>query len=66
MLGASRKSFIGITLDVPEDDRIEGSLAANVIGLQKGVSVFRVHDVDQARKALTIAKKILNSQQYIS
>ena len=66
MLGASRKSFIGITLDVPEDDRIEGSLAANVIGLQKGVSVFRVHDVDQTRKALTIAKKILNSQQYIS
>ena len=66
LLGASRKSFIGITLDVPEDDRIEGSLAANVIGLQKGVSVFRVHDVDQTRKALTIAKKILNSQQYIS
>jgi dihydropteroate synthase len=64
LLGASRKSFIGITLDVPEDDRIEGSLAANVIGLQKGVSVFRVHDVDQTRKALTIAKKILNSQQY--
>ena len=60
------KSFIGITLDVPEDDRIEGSLAANVIGLQKGVSVFRVHDVNQTRKALTIAKKILNSQQYIS
>jgi dihydropteroate synthase len=66
LLGASRKSFIGITLDVPEDDRIEGSLAANVIGLQKGVSVFRVHDVDQTKKALTIAKKILNSQQYIS
>ena len=66
LLGASRKSFIGITLDVPEDDRIEGSLAANVIGLQKGVSVFRVHDIDQTRKALTIAKKILNSQQYIS
>lgn len=66
LLGASRKSFIGITLEVPENDRIEGSLAANVIGLQKGVSVFRVHDVDQTRKALTIAKKILNSQQYIS
>ena len=64
MLGASRKSFIGITLDVPEDERVEGSLAANVIGLQKGVSVFRVHDVDQTRKALTIAKKILNSRPY--
>jgi dihydropteroate synthase len=66
LLGASRKSFIGITLDDSEDDRIEGSLAANVIGLQKGVSVFRVHDVDQTRKALTIAKKIFNSNHLIS
>ena len=64
LLGASRKSFIGITLDVPEDDRVEGSLAANIIGLQKGVSVFRVHDVDQTRKALTIAKKIFNSRPF--
>ncbi|MFL2510707.1 MAG: dihydropteroate synthase [Candidatus Neomarinimicrobiota bacterium] len=66
LLGASRKSFIGITLDDSEDDRIEGSLAANVIGLQKGVSIFRVHDVDQTRKALTIAKKIFNSNHLIS
>ena len=66
MLGASRKSFIGITLDVPEDKRVEGSLAANVIGFQKGVSVFRVHDVDQTRKALTITKKIFNSDHLIN
>jgi dihydropteroate synthase len=66
MLGASRKSFIGITLDVPEDKRVEGSLAANIIGFQKGVSVFRVHDVDQTRKALTITKKIFNSDHLIN
>ena len=66
MLGASRKSFIGITLDVPEDKRVEGSLAANIIGFQKGVSVFRVHDVNQTRKALTITKKIFNSDHLIN
>ena len=66
MLGASRKSFIGVTLDVPEDKRVEGSLAANIIGFQKGVSVFRVHDVDQTRKALTITKKIFNSDHLIN
>jgi len=66
MLGASRKSFIGITLDVPEDKRVEGSLAANIIGFQKGVSVFRVHDVDQTIKALTITKKIFNSDHLIN
>ena len=66
MLGASRKSFIGITLDAPEDKRVEGSLAANIIGFQKGVSVFRVHDVDQTRKALTITKKIFNSDHLIN
>ena len=66
MLGASRKSFIGIALDVPENKRIEGCLAANIIGLQKGISIFRIHDVDQNRKAIAIAKKILNSNHLIS
>ena len=66
VLSASRKSFIGITLDVPEDKRVEGSLAANISGFQKGVSVFRVHDVDQTRKALTITKKIFNSDHLIN
>ena len=60
LLGASRKSFIGLTLNVDEKDRVEGSIAANVIGLQKGASIFRVHDVLAAKKSLTIANKIFN------
>ena len=60
LLGASRKSFIGLTLDVEEKDRLEGSIAANVIGLQKGVKIFRVHDVLAAKKSLIIANKIFN------
>ena len=66
LLGASRKSFIGISLNLPENDRLEGSLAANVIGLQKGVKIFRVHDVSETNKALLIANKIFNSNHLIS
>ena len=66
MLGASRKSFIGISLDLPEDDRLEGSLAANIIGLQNGAKIFRVHDVAETNKAFVIANKIFNSNHLIS
>jgi dihydropteroate synthase len=66
LLGASRKSFIGISLNLPENDRLEGSLAANVIGLQQGVKIFRVHDVSETNKALFIANKIFNSNHLIS
>ena len=66
MLGASRKSFIGISLDLPEDDRLEGSLAANIIGLQNGAKIFRVHDVAETNKAFIIVNKIFNSNHLIS
>ena len=66
LLGASRKSFIGIALNLPENERLEGSLAANIIGLQKGVKIFRVHDVAETHKALLIANKIFNSNHLIS
>ena len=66
MLGASRKSFIGISLDLPEEDRLEGSLAANIIGLQNGAKIFRVHDVAETNKAFVIANKIFNSNHLIS
>ena len=66
MLGASRKSFIGISLNLPEEDRLEGSLASNVIRLQNGAKIFRVHDVAETNKALVIANKIFNSNHLIS
>ena len=66
LLGASRKSFIGVSLNLSEKDRLEGSLAANVIGLQQGVKIFRVHDVSETNKALLIANKIFNSNHLIS
>ena len=66
LLGASRKSFIGTSLNLPEKDRLEGSIAANIIGLQKGAKIFRVHDVVETSRAMVIANKIFNSNNIIS
>ncbi|MFR8850687.1 MAG: dihydropteroate synthase, partial [Blautia faecis] len=45
LLGTSRKSMIGLALDLPVDQRVEGTLATSVIGVMKGCSFVRVHDV---------------------
>jgi dihydropteroate synthase len=60
VLGVSRKSFIGKILDLPVEERLEGSLVAAVIGLQKGARIFRVHDVKETVRAIRIAENILN------
>ena len=47
LLGPSRKSFIGYTLDLPLDDRIEGTAAAVAVGIIRGADLIRVHDVPE-------------------
>lgn len=61
LLGTSRKSMIGLTLDLPVDQREEGTIATSVIGLMKGCSFFRVHDVQGNYRALKMAVAITNS-----
>lgn len=45
LLGPSRKSFIGYTLNLPPDQRLEGTAAAVAIGIARGADIVRVHDV---------------------
>ena len=45
LLGCSRKSVIGLTLDLPLEQRLEGTLATTVVGVMKGCMFVRVHDV---------------------
>jgi dihydropteroate synthase/2-amino-4-hydroxy-6-hydroxymethyldihydropteridine diphosphokinase len=45
-IGPSRKSFIGYTLDLPPDQRLEGTAAAVAIGIARGADIVRVHDVE--------------------
>jgi dihydropteroate synthase len=47
LLGTSRKSMIGLVLDLPADRRLEGNLAVTAIGIANGADIVRVHDVKQ-------------------
>jgi dihydropteroate synthase len=58
MVGASRKSFIGKTLNLDTNQRLEGSIAAACYAVLNGADIVRVHDVAETRKALTIIEKI--------
>ncbi len=52
LLGTSRKRFIGTVLDLPTEERVEGTGATTCLGIQKGCSIIRVHDVkENARMA---------------
>lgn len=62
LLGTSRKSVIGITLDLPVDLRVEGTIATGVFGLINGCSFFRVHDIKENKRALKMTLAILNSK----
>ena len=46
LLGPSRKSFIGYSLDLPPDQRLEGTAAAVAVGIARGADIVRVHDVE--------------------
>ncbi len=46
LLGPSRKSFIGYTLNLPPDQRVEGTAAAIAVGIARGADIVRVHDVE--------------------
>jgi len=47
LLGPSRKSFIGFTLDLPADQRVEGTAATIAVGITRGADIVRVHDVKE-------------------
>ncbi|MEA4815479.1 MAG: dihydropteroate synthase [Lachnospiraceae bacterium] len=62
LLGISRKSMIGYATDEPNPEkRLEGTIAANVLGISKGCGIIRVHDVKSNRLAAVMADKILKS-----
>lgn len=54
LLGTSRKSFIGKLLDLPVEERLEGSLSTVCFGAEKGCHIVRVHDVKETARALRV------------
>lgn len=61
LLGASRKSVVGLTLNLPVTERVEGTLVTTVIAVMKGCSFVRVHDIKENVRAIQMAEAILYS-----
>ncbi|MCQ2491780.1 MAG: dihydropteroate synthase [Lachnospiraceae bacterium] len=62
LLGTSRKRMIGMTLDLPVDQREEGTMATTVLGYMSGCRFFRVHNVEMNYRALKMTEAILNQE----
>jgi len=61
LLGPSRKSFIGFTLDLPPDQRIEGTAATVSVGITRGTDIIRVHDVEYMARVAKMTDAIVRS-----
>ncbi len=59
LLGPSRKSFIGYTLDLPPEDRVEGTAAAVSVGITRGADIIRVHDVREMIRTVRMTDAIV-------
>ena len=59
LLGTSRKSVIGLSLDLPSDQRMEGTLATTVLGVIQGAAFVRVHDVKENKRAILMTEAVL-------
>ena len=59
LLGPSRKAFIGTSLSLPVEERLEGTLASITVGIMNGANIIRVHDVKETLRAVKITEKIM-------
>lgn len=62
LLATSRKSMIGLALNLPVENRVEGTIATTVVGIMKGCKIVRVHDVLENKRACVMTDKILNNK----
>ena len=63
LLGTSRKSVIGLVLDLPADQRLEGTAATIAIGIANGVDMVRVHDVKPTMRVCRMSDAIIRRRQ---
>jgi dihydropteroate synthase len=66
LVALSNKDFIGETLDRPQNDRREGTIAANVIAVMRGARILRVHDVPAAVAAVRMTEAVLGWREPIA
>jgi len=63
LIGPSRKSFIGVTLNLTADQRLEGTAAAIAISITRGADIIRVHDVQPMLRVARMCDAILNQKR---
>lgn len=63
LLGTSRKSVVGLTLDLPKEERVEGTVATTVVGVMNGATVFRVHDVKENYRAMKMTQAMMQGKK---
>lgn len=61
MIGTSRKGFIGSILDLPVNDRLEGSAASVAVAIMNGANIIRVHDVKEMKRVSRVVDAIQNA-----
>lgn len=61
LLGTSRKSVIGLTLDLPSSERVEGTIVTTVMGVLKGCAFVRVHDIKENVRTIKMTEAIMKS-----
>ena len=59
LLGTSRKSMIGLVLDLPPDQRLEGTAATTAIGIANGADIVRVHDVREMARVCRMSDAVV-------
>ena len=64
LLGTSRKSFIGLVLDLPVEQRMEGTAASIAIGIANGADIVRVHDVAQMVRVIKMSDAIVRGRSF--
>ena len=62
LVGLSRKSFLGDILNLPAEERLEGTIAANAIAILNGADIIRVHDVKEGRRTADVARALRNAK----
>ncbi len=62
LIGPSRKSFIGYTLDLPADQRVEGTAAAVAVGITRGADIVRVHDVEVMMRVVKMTDALVRGK----
>lgn len=63
LLGTSRKSMIGKILDLPANERVEGTISTSVMGIMKGIDFLRVHDIKENLRAILVTDTIIRGRK---